>query len=213
MKKRPPPDARRGHLSKEDTELWESTAASLKPLSKAKPRVPAKDAEAAEVHTAPAKPDVDLKAHLKNLDALFSGKGAEAAASQRVTKPPAPAAFDRKTVRKFKIGKAEIEARIDLHGMRQREAHAALRRFLMSCHAQGRRYVLVITGKGGPSRRDADEAFEMGGREERGVIKRNVPTWLAEPELRAIVVSYGAAAISHGGEGALYVHLRSRERS
>jgi DNA-nicking Smr family endonuclease len=215
MKKRPPPDARRGHLSKEDTELWESTAANLKPLSKAKPRVPAKDAEAAEVRSAPAKPEVDLKAHLKNLDALFSGKGreAEVSSSARVSKAPAPAAFDRKTVRKFKIGKAEIEARIDLHGMRQREAHAALRRFLMSCHAQGRRYVLVITGKGGPSRREADEAFEMGGREERGVIKRNVPAWLAEPELRAIVVSYGAAAIAHGGEGALYVHLRSRERT
>ena len=42
------------------------------------------------------------------------------------------------------------------------------------------------------------------------VLKRNVPRWLAEPELAAIVVGFTEAAVSHGGEGALYVHLRKR---
>jgi DNA-nicking Smr family endonuclease len=35
-----------------------------------------------------------------------------------------------------------------------------------------------------------------------------VPQWLAEPEFRTIVLSYTAASIRHGGEGALYVRLR-----
>ena len=48
---------------------------------------------------------------------------------------------------------------------------------------------------------------------ERGVLRRNVPRWLAEPELAAIVVGFTTAAIRHGGEGALYVQLRRRERA
>ena len=56
--------------------------------------------------------------------------------------------------------------------------------------------MLVITGKGGG--RDG----------ERGVLKRQVPLWLALPEFRALVVGFGDAAIGHGGEGALYVRVR-----
>ena len=101
--------------------------------------------------------------------------------------------------------------------MYQDEAHAALRRFLTSCYRNGARWVLVITGKGGPQRTgwfgDGGEPHrhEHGRDEPRGVLRRNVPRWLAEPELRTIVVSYTQAAIGHGGEGAIYVQLR-RER-
>ena len=44
------------------------------------------------------------------------------------------------------------------------------------------------------------------------MLKRNVPRWLAEPELRSIVVGLTTAAIRHGGDGALYVQLRRRDR-
>jgi DNA-nicking Smr family endonuclease len=107
-----------------------------------------------------------------------------------------------------------VEARIDLHGMRQSEAHAALRRFLFDAYAKGRRWVLVITGKGAPARSGrAPEEAEYGREEERGVLRRNVPRWLAEPELRAIVVGFTPAAVRHGGEGALYVQLRRPGRA
>jgi DNA-nicking Smr family endonuclease len=109
-------------------------------------------------------------------------------------------------------GRIAIEARIDLHGMRQSEAHRALNRFLAKAHADGRRWVLVITGKGGPQRALSSDDLGYGG-EERGVLRRNVPRWLAEPELRAIVVGFTEAAIRHGGAGALYVQLRRRERT
>ena len=56
--------------------------------------------------------------------------------------------------------------------------------------------MLVITGKGGRGEND------------RGVLKRAVPLWLALPEFRGMVIGFDAAAISHGGEGALYVRLR-----
>jgi len=35
-----------------------------------------------------------------------------------------------------------------------------------------------------------------------------VPGWLAESDLRAVVVSYTEASPRHGGAGALYVQLR-----
>jgi DNA-nicking Smr family endonuclease len=42
----------------------------------------------------------------------------------------------------------------------------------------------------------------------RGVLRRNVPRWLAAPGLAPLVISYATAHIRHGGEGALYVRLR-----
>jgi DNA-nicking Smr family endonuclease len=124
--------------------------------------------------------------------------------------PPPIAAFDRKKVRKIRSGQVDIEARIDLHGMRQDEAHVALVGFLHRCQNKGQRWVLVITGKGKLSDRYDEAPFDMTRQRERGVLKRNVPRWLDEPEIRALVVSYTTAAIQHGGEGALYVHLRKR---
>ena len=68
--------------------------------------------------------------------------------------PPPLADLDRRKARQIASGKIEIEARIDLHGLRQRDAHARLRGFLLDAHARGFKTVLVITGKGGeaPSR-------------------------------------------------------------
>ena len=99
-------------------------------------------------------------------------------------------------------GRLAIEARIDLHGMVQAEAHAALTGFLLRARAAGHAYVLVVTGKGGPG---YSEAFA-----ERGVLRRSVPHWLRGGDLRGIVLGFEEAARHHGGSGALYVRLRRR---
>lgn len=207
--KKPSPPSRRRHLSKEDEALWEHAASSLKPLKVRKDR-----------HL-PDMPDLESVPPFKTSAGAKGGKGhAHAASTKAPPKPATPArpaapppelgTFDRKAARRLRQGQIEIEARIDLHGMRQHEAHVALRRFLVTAFQRGQRWVLVITGKGGPrSPRNADEGFMT---PERGVLKRNVPMWLAEPELRTIVVSYKTAAIPHGGEGALYIQLRNPER-
>jgi DNA-nicking Smr family endonuclease len=104
-----------------------------------------------------------------------------------------------------------IDARLDLHGMRQRDAHARLRAFLLDAHARGCRTVLVITGKGGESTQQDHLARAMG-EARRGVLRQGVPHWLEEPDLRAIVLSYTSASVRHGGEGALYVQLRKAAR-
>jgi len=92
--------------------------------------------------------------------------------------------------------------------MRQREAHAALRRFLKSAQGQGYRHVLVITGKGAA----ADTTRPFYESEERGVLRQTVPHWLAASDLAPVVLSYSEAPRRLGGEGALYVRLRKSER-
>jgi DNA-nicking Smr family endonuclease len=121
---------------------------------------------------------------------------------------PRAAPLDRQTSRQLDKGRIEVEARLDLHGMRQRDAHAQLRRFLKTAQARGLRHVLVITGKGA----DQAAAKSFYEEDERGVLRNAVPHWLAEPDFAPLVVSFSPAPRRLGGEGALYVRLR-RPRS
>ncbi len=121
--------------------------------------------------------------------------------------PPSatPRARDRKLLTSVAVRKIVPQARIDLHGMRQVEAHSALSRFLRRSHGKGHRIVLVITGKG-----DHEGEFWWEG---RGVLRRNLPNWLDTPEMKTLVVGYQEAAQQHGGAGAFYVQLRKSTRA
>jgi DNA-nicking Smr family endonuclease len=121
----------------------------------------------------------------------------------RVSAPPPPppqkpiAPLDRRTKQKLARGREAIDARLDLHGMTQSEAHMALARFLRRAQGDGCKFVLVVTGKG-----------VRGTGETRGVLRRQVPQWLALAEFRELVIGFEAAHVGHGGEGALYVRVR-----
>jgi DNA-nicking Smr family endonuclease len=119
--------------------------------------------------------------------------------------PPPLASFEDRHRRKLARNAEQIDARLDLHGMRQREAHGSLRAFLFASAARGHRNVLIITGKGNRAEIERTRDYFI---EERGVLRRLVPQWLAEPEFRGIVLSMTTASVRHGGEGALYVRLR-----
>jgi DNA-nicking Smr family endonuclease len=121
------------------------------------------------------------------------------------TLPLAP--LERRLRQRLSRGNHPIDAVIDLHGMRQDEAHLALRGFLRSAQHQGYTVVLVVTGKGGGPSQAGGGAFE-----ERGVLRRSVPHWLRLPDLRSVVVAFEEAVQHHGGGGALYVRIR-RARS
>jgi len=110
-------------------------------------------------------------------------------------KAPPLISIDRRLKQRLARGRIEIDARLDLHGRTQSEAHAALLRFLRRAQHDGSRTVLVITGKG----------TAEGG---RGVLNRQVPLWLTMPEFRGYVLGIETAHAVHGGEGALYVRLR-----
>lgn len=107
--------------------------------------------------------------------------------------PHGPVDIDRGSWRRLRRGQYPVEGRLDLHGMTQTQAHDALRGFLGFSRAQGRRCVLVITGRGALT---------------GGTLRAMTPRWLDEAPNRQNVLAYATAQRHHGGEGAIYVLLR-----
>lgn len=138
-----------------------------------------------------------------------------AAVHPKISKNDVPAPtmqmLARKERRAIVRGRATIEGKLDLHGMRQAEAHGALKRFLMSSAAAGRRTVLIVTGKGGADHSEAH--LWTGERQARGVLRRLTPMLLDSPDMRDIVLGYEPADPRHGGVGALYVRLRKKSQA
>ena len=199
-----PPRRRRG-LSDDDKAVWEFVARSIGP-ARGKPRVGDHQLDAAQRQSVPA------QARERTPPPACEQPRPEASARTtppvaRKKSPPQPelVVLERRKARRIARGTEEIEARLDLHGMTQEAAYATLAGFVRSCSANGLRTVLVITGKGGAR----DDSGDYTSRP-HGVLRRNVPRWLAQSDLGPLVVSYSKAHIRHGGDGALYVRLRRK---
>jgi DNA-nicking Smr family endonuclease len=182
--------ARRRSLSDEEHALWSGVARSVTPLRQAKKRPAPQDRSGADA-SAPALASTTRPAR------------GNAALNE---KPPPLAPLGRRFKQRVASGRTPIDARLDLHGFTQKQAHRALLRFLQGAQADGAKMVLVVTGKGTPRRPpppgDYTEPVEP------GVLRRQVPVWLSLPEFRPFVVSVENAHAAHGGQGALYVRLR-----
>lgn len=179
-------------LSGEDEALWRKVVAKATPLPKNRPR--------AEVAPKPQ--------HEPEPKPAFSPRSFTiGATAQPRPEAPAPAkaapAMDSKAFNRMKRGKLKPEARIDLHGMTLAEAHPRLMKFIHSAHADGKRLVLVITGKGRTRPNDEGPIPSR-----PGVLRRQVPDWLGRPPLAALVLEVAPASLRHGGDGAYYVYLR-----
>ena len=210
----PDPDA----LSSEERLLWRHVARSIEPI-KRKPRVRrtgtsgTSEPDADDVpapHRRPARTDAIAGERAKSLPHKLPHKLPSQKTATGATPPLAD--FDPRKAKKLGTGRTAIDARLDLHGLRQDEALGRLRRFLHDCHARGLKTVLVITGKGRETDDPTTPFVDTLDRHPRGVLRRNVPRWLDEPELRAVVVSFTTAAPRHGGDGAFYVQLRRSAR-
>ncbi len=168
--------ARHEGLGSEDSDLFRQAMRGVKPLDQVKPpRISAPPKR--ETAAPPVSPRIAMPSP-KSLPPLEIGKGA---------------GIDRASFEKLKRGQMAIEARLDLHGQTQDEAHRELSSFIARAQAQGKRLALVVTGKG---------------REGKGVLRESVPRWLNEPALRGRVLALSAAQPRDGGSGALYVLLR-----
>lgn len=175
-------------LSDEEEGLWDRLKQTVRPLPRRR--------AAPKAAAAPAAPPPSKHKKAKH----------PAAAPTKiapVAKPAAPslARFEEKTKRRLSRGLVGIDDKIDLHGMRQERAHSALGAFLRRSQARGDRIVLVVTGKG------------AAGDEGRGVLRGAVPHWLAQRDLRDLVVGFEEAGRRHGGAGALYVQIRRRREA
>ena len=177
-----------GHrrLTTDEVHLWSLVSRTVRPLRQGKKPVTAARHKAAIRDAArPAKKSAAVDSEVTR-------------SRQRIALASTLTPIMRREKQQLARGRATIDARIDLHGMTQAEAHHTLQRFLLHSQAKGARFVLVITGKGAPN----------APRGERGVLRQQVPLWLALPEFRRYVLGFDVAHTGHGGEGALYVRLR-----
>ena len=104
---------------------------------------------------------------------------------------------DTRTMDRLRRGRLRPEARLDLHGLTQDQAHRALDRFIAQAQSTGVRSIIIITGKGRVS-------------EGGGVLRNQVPQWLNAPGIRPSILAFSPAQPRDGGAGALYVLLRKR---
>ena len=183
-------------ISDDERLLWREVTRSVAPLRRRRAKIERDTAELAVAE----KPEPPRK----------RASVTKSAVPVRKVTPPPPTPpplmpLERRLKQRLARGSQGIDARIDLHGRTQEQAHAALLRFVQKCQANDAKIVLVITGKGGGA---GDFASE------RGVLKRQVPLWLHLPEFRSYVLAVEEAHAAHGGTGALYVRLRrARARS
>ncbi len=175
-------------LNPEDRILWGKVARSTRPM-------PGRMEELLAFEDQFEAPSEEKDVPALNRAALPSSTGGTEAERKRTQHLHHP--LEKPVKRKLSRGHLALEARIDLHGLIQSEAHGMLLDFLIRAHERGLRHVLVITGKGS----------SLGS---EGALKRAVPLWFAMPEFRFLISSYEPAARQHGGEGALYVRLSRR---
>jgi DNA-nicking Smr family endonuclease len=174
-------------LTHAEAELWTVVTASVRPFRvRPAPAVP------------PAPPEPESKP-VRAVAALPRLDRPQPAPAPQPKPPSTPQDLDRRERMKIKRGRLDVDAKLDLHGLRQDEAQRALHAFLRRAQSDGAKIVIVVTGTGLS-------------REEGGVLRRAVPMWLQAPNLRDVVVGFGEAARHHGGEGALYVRIRRADR-
>ncbi len=109
--------------------------------------------------------------------------------------------LDRRTAEKFVRGQFKIEARLDLHGLSEKEAFSAVVDFILQSYVRGLRCILIITGKG--IKKENDTWYEP-----KGIIKDALPSWLNNAEIRPFILSMVNALPADGGDGAMYVLLK-----
>jgi DNA-nicking Smr family endonuclease len=176
-------------ISDDERVLWREVTRSIAPLPRRRAKIEREGIELAAAKLLEPSPKRSVS----------STKPAVRKIAPSVPAPPPLMPIERRLKQRLARGAQSIDARIDLHGRSQDQAHAALLRFVQKCQANGAKLVLVITGKGAST-------GDFGS--ERGVLKRQVPLWLQLPEFRSYVLAIEEAHSAHGGAGALYVRLR-----
>ena len=91
----------------------------------------------------------------------------------------------------------EPDGIIDLHGFNLKEAKLKLKNYVFEAFNSNKRNILIITGKG---------------LNKTGLLKKEVPIWLNEKEIKKILISYENAPKSFGGEGALVIRLKNKQK-
>lgn len=201
--------ARRGKrgLSEDDKALWTRVASTANPMDRAgAPKITTDEPSvgARPIRAAPSSTSERLPAFRIGEKTAFNSGPVNHSPTLSARMAHAPVKMDHGTHRRMVRGKLKPEGRLDLHGMTLAEAHPALIGFIFAAHTDGKRLVIVITGKG----KDRDSGGPIPIR--RGILRHHVPGWLVAPPLGALILDIREAHQKHGGGGAYYVYLKRK---
>lgn len=105
--------------------------------------------------------------------------------------------IDNSVLKNIKRRKFDLDASLDLHGKTLDVAFVQFVNFINSSYDNGKRNVLVITGKGNPEKNT-------------GVIKQNFYSWLNHESVSDKILYVNFALLKDGGDGAFYILLRKK---
>ncbi len=188
-------------LDREERRLWTYIARDVVPLERKYQFHP----DVALLPLGPETAGPAINGNSARMKPVLNNSRPVALAPYASSRSPGLEALERKTLSALRRGKRGVDAKIDLHGLYQQDAHSSLNAFLHRSQLAGHSLVLVVTGKGPPASSlfSGPPSFEG-----RGILRRMTPHWLAAPELHSVVIGYDEAATHHGGAGAFYVRLR-----
>jgi DNA-nicking Smr family endonuclease len=95
----------------------------------------------------------------------------------------------------FKKGKIKPDGIIDLHGYRLKIGKIKLENYILQSYENNLRNIIIITGKG---------------LNNLGALKKEVPIWLENQNVKKFLISYETAPNNFGGSGALLVRVKNK---
>ena len=102
----------------------------------------------------------------------------------------------------YKQFKSHHFSKIDLHGLSVDQAHQKLIEYFSINYQKKNLFHIVVTGLG--NKTNGEEFFT-------GKIRRQLPFWLDTEKFKFMIKSYSPCKIQHGGLGAFYIKLKSKE--
>ena len=182
-------------LSSDDFALWSKVAKTTKPLPGRNVAPPSKAQTNETGLQKPGTRSVSLPSAQQEKAVVGTSSSLRSGQTPGV---------DRRTAERLRRGQLQIEARIDLHGMTEAQAHAAFDAFILASYRAERRVLLVITGKGKAS----DDAERRTDSRPTGIIRRALPGWINQSAIRPLVLAFTRAQPRDGGDGAVYILLK-----
>tara|TARA_Y100000590_G_scaffold342209_1_gene390676 strand:- start:1616 stop:2035 length:420 start_codon:yes stop_codon:yes gene_type:complete len=96
--------------------------------------------------------------------------------------------------------------RLDLHGVSLDEANKIVKKFINSSKENGFKKIIIVTGKGSRSK-VYDDPYRS---EKMNVLRYSIPEYIQnDDDLSSKIVRISQAEKKDGGEGAIYVFLKS----
>ena len=114
--------------------------------------------------------------------------------------------IDKNKLSLLKRGKLQPEFILDLHGMNTVTAKKRSIEFIRFNYINGKRLLLIITGKGKSLK---TSFFEN--ENDIGIIRKSLKAWLYESDMRTKILGVVSSHIIHGGEGAFYIYLKKNK--